>query len=63
MYRVLYHGAFLIHDQERKMELNQAIIKMQQGGSADGILQVCFWPIKLPWDIINVDEVVCVCVF
>ncbi|KAK1362218.1 Epidermal growth factor receptor substrate [Heracleum sosnowskyi] len=26
--------------QERKMEYNQAIIKMQQGGSADGILQV-----------------------
>ncbi|KAF5740962.1 epidermal growth factor receptor substrate 15-like 1 isoform X1 [Tripterygium wilfordii] len=26
--------------QERKMELNQAIIKMEQGGSADGILQV-----------------------
>ncbi|KAI8549285.1 hypothetical protein RHMOL_Rhmol06G0013900 [Rhododendron molle] len=26
--------------QERKMELHQAIIKMEQGGSADGILQV-----------------------
>ncbi|KAL3514876.1 hypothetical protein ACH5RR_027593 [Cinchona calisaya] len=26
--------------QERKMELNQALIKMEQGGSADGILQV-----------------------
>ncbi|KAL2538077.1 Calcium-binding EF hand family protein [Forsythia ovata] len=26
--------------QERKMELQQAIIKMEQGGSADGILQV-----------------------
>lgn len=26
--------------QERKMELNQAIVKMEQGGSADGILQV-----------------------
>ncbi|KAA8537395.1 hypothetical protein F0562_026918 [Nyssa sinensis] len=26
--------------QERKMELNQAIIKIEQGGSADGILQV-----------------------
>lgn len=26
--------------QERKMELNQAITKMEQGGSADGILQV-----------------------
>ncbi|KAK9073645.1 hypothetical protein SSX86_006239 [Deinandra increscens subsp. villosa] len=26
--------------QERKMELNQALVKMEQGGSADGILQV-----------------------
>nr|XP_028960182.1 actin cytoskeleton-regulatory complex protein pan1 isoform X1 [Malus domestica] len=26
--------------QERKMELHQAIVKMEQGGSADGILQV-----------------------
>ncbi|PWA66023.1 hypothetical protein CTI12_AA331980 [Artemisia annua] len=26
--------------QERKMELNQALVKMDQGGSADGILQV-----------------------
>ncbi|KAI3797193.1 hypothetical protein L1987_32447 [Smallanthus sonchifolius] len=26
--------------QERKMELNQALLKMEQGGSADGILQV-----------------------
>lgn len=26
--------------QERKLELQQAISKMEQGGSADGILQV-----------------------
>lgn len=26
--------------QERKVELHQAIVKMEQGGSADGILQV-----------------------
>ena len=30
----------LVHLQERKMELQQAIVKMEQGGSSDGILQV-----------------------
>ncbi|KAG6400189.1 hypothetical protein SASPL_137014 [Salvia splendens] len=30
----------LMHNVERKMELQQAITKMEQGGSADGILQV-----------------------
>ena len=32
-----YYLSFL---QERKTELHQAIIRMEQGGSADGILQV-----------------------
>lgn len=42
MHGILYIDALLNLNQERKMELNQAIIKMEQGGSVDGILQVGF---------------------
>lgn len=30
----------LLHLQERKMELHKAIVTVEQGGSADGLLQV-----------------------
>ncbi|XP_042508818.1 actin cytoskeleton-regulatory complex protein pan1-like isoform X2 [Macadamia integrifolia] len=38
--KLTIEGATFRDVQERKMELYQAIVKMEQGGSADGILQV-----------------------
>lgn len=41
--------------QERKMELHQAIVSVERGGSADGILQVIFYRCLM------VQEIFCIC--
>ncbi len=37
----MLNQSWLVFVQERKVELHDALVKMVQGGSVDGLLQVC----------------------